>query len=280
MENQVIASSEPPVERRRPDGGNSKKIFWFALILLFVLAGIIGAYFLGQNSQKSASPTPTPELPSEGVTETETPTPTTIASISGTITPTKKLSPTPKLSLTPTPAIKTKILGSSAELDGFRSSNNGGNNTLDIRTGRNINLVTRGFVSFDISDIPTGATIKEATLRLYQAKIIGNPYAVGGIIKIDHLTYGDSLDSSDYGMAALSSSFATLTGNATIEWKDASVTDRLKDDIANARSRSQYRIHFQTETTGGDTTGDFANFESMDNSLTTGNTPQLVVKYY
>ena len=66
----------------------------------------------------------------------------------------------------------------------------------------------------------------------------------------------------------------------TIEWKEADVTDALKDDISNARSRSQFRIHFQTENTGGDAEGDFAYFEATENTRKTGNSPQLVVKYY
>ena len=135
-------------------------------------------------------------------------------------------------------------------------------------------------MSFDISDVPSNADIKEATLRLYQAKIIGNPYGVGGSIKIDHLTYGDTLDNADYGAAALSSSFITLTNNAVVEWKDANVTDAVRDDLTNARSRSQFRIHFQIENTGGNVNGDFAYFEASENIMSTGNTPQLVVKYY
>src|SRR4030042_1973423 len=125
----------------------------------------------------------------------------------------------------------------------------------------------RGFVSFDISDIPSGATISEATLRLYQVKTEGNPYgvSVGGKLNIDHLTYGDSLDNSDYAMAALTSNFVVLTNNSVVEWKDANVKTELKDDISNARSRSQYRIHFETENVGGDSTGDFAYFESSEN---------------
>ncbi len=284
MDNQVFTSQRSQlVENRKSDQEGSKKIILILVIIFVLVLGIVGAYFLGIKSQgNSSSLTPTPELVEASPTITETLTPTIAsATISGTIVPTKKLSITPKQSLTPTPNIRTKIISASANLDGFRSSNNGGNESVDIRAGRNVNLVTRGFVSFDLGDIPSGAVITDATLRLYQGKVpTGDPYTAGGSIKVDHLTYGDSLDNSDYGMAALSSSFVTLTNNAALEWKDANVTDRLKDDISNARSRSQYRIHFQIETTGGDVTGDFAYFESAENYLHTGNTPQLVVKYY
>jgi hypothetical protein len=280
MENQVVPSSNAPLVEPRKNSEKIKRILVGVILLLIVAAVSVSAYLYGKRSNGTATEvTPTPM--SEEMFATDTPTPeTSSASVSGTITPTKKPTVTPKPTLTPTPDIKTKILDSDPELDGFRSSNNGGNNSLEIRAGRNIYLVTRGFVSFDLSDMPSGVTISEATLRLYQNKTIGNPYGVGGELKVDHLTYGDSLDSNDYGLAALSSSFTTLTSNAVKEWKDANVTDMVKDDIANARSLSQYRIHFQIESTGGDATGDFVYFESADNSMGTGNTPQLVIKYY
>lgn len=248
------------------------------VIILLLFVGI--SYFLGtrQNAtDQTQSPTPT-QISKESPTpsEAEKISPTT----TGVISPTKKPTPTKSPTSTPTPTVKTKIISSTAAIDGFRSSNGGGNNGLEVRAGRNIYLVSRGFVSFELSGIPTGATVTEATLRLYQAKIIGNPYGVGGSVKVDHLTYGDSLDDADYSAAALSSSFTTLTGNATLEWKDANVTDRVKDDFANGRSKSQFRVHFQIENTGGDATGDFAYFEAPENSQNTGNTPQLVVKYY
>ena len=280
MENQVVSSSNAPLVEPRKNSEKIKRVLLAVVLLLIVSAVSVSAYLYGKRTNQSMSEgTPTPMA--DDFFATETPShETNEASISGTITPTKKPSVTPKTTLTPTPDIKTKILDSNASLDGFRSSNNGGNNSVEIRAGRNVNLVTRGFVSFDLGDIPSGATITEASLRLYQNEIKGNPYGVGGALKIDHLTYGDSLDSSDYGLAALSSSFTTLTSNAVKEWKDASVTDMVKDDVANARSRSQYRIHFQIESTGGDVNGDFAYFESADNNMGTGNKPQLVVKYY
>jgi len=276
-EEQVVVAPENQEEtpKEKPSNGSPVgKILLFSILGLLVLGAVGGgAYFLGARKGGTAEVTPTPSL---FPTSTPTPTEEPVATITGTITPTKKPTATP----TPTPTTTTKIISSNASLDGFRSSNGGGNATLEIRAGRNINLVTRGFVSFDLSEIPSGATIKEATLRLYQKKIVGNPHGVGGSLKIDHLVYGDGLDDTDYSAPALSSSFATLTSNATVEWKDVNVTDRVKDDVANARSRSQFRIHFSIENTGGDVMGDFTYFEAAENSPEpTGNTPQLVVKY-
>ena len=277
MEEQVITPQEKVTEVKELSSGK-KVLIILGGILLIVGVGA-GSYFLG-NKGKSQDTSILSPTPADLISETPTTTPTPEINISGTISPTKKPTVTPKPTLTPTPVVKQKTLSSNTSLDGFQSSNGGGNKTLEIRAGRNVNLVTRGFVSFDLSEIPAGAVIKEVNLRLYQAKIIGNPYGVGGSLKIDHINFGDSLDNPDYGLAALSSSFITLTSNNVIEWKDAIVTDQVKDDLANARSRSQFRIHFQTENTGGDVTGDFAYFEAAENNMATGNSPQLVVKYY
>lgn len=274
---QIISSHESENSK------SSNKKLVLIIVLLVLTVGTIGgvAFLLGTKTSNEAASTqtdlsPTPELTEISAQNSPSPTPEPTKKV----TPTLKVSPTLTPTPTPTPILKTKILSSNANLDGFRSSNGGGNSTKEIRAGRNESLVTRGFVSFGITEIPTGAKIQSATLRLYQVDVIGNPYAVGGSIKVDHLTYGDSLDNSDYASSALSSGFVTLTNNATKEWKDADVTEKIKDDVANARSTSQYRIHFQTETVGGDVNGDFAYFEAKDNNQNSGNTPQLVIKYH
>jgi len=241
--------------------------------LFFVLLIIVGAgaFFFG--SRKVLAPSPSPTATPE---ETLTPFPSPEGSITPSPKPTKTPSPTPSA----TPATETKTISSTASMDGFQSSNGGGNPAIEIRAGRNVNLVMRGFANFDLPAELTGKTIEKATLRLYQTKVIGNPYSVGSTLKVDHLDYGSSFENADYSVASLSSSFGTLTSNAAVEWKDLDVTDQVKTDLSAGRTHSQYRLHFAIETIGGDVTGDFAYFESAENYGGTGNTPQLVVKYH
>jgi len=236
----------------------------FVLLLLLVGGGL---FFLGLISKnKPQEPSPTPTL---AATSTPTQAPTDIP------TPTPKGSPTPTQS--PTPASQTMTITSTATLDGWRASNNGGNNTWYIQIGRNATLTERGFVSFDISSIPAGKTIEQATLRLYQGEIVGTPYGSGGNLIVDSLDYGDSLGNEDLNAAAISSNIGTLSPNAVVEWKDLIITNALKADITAGRTRSQYRLRFTTEGTGADA---WARFESADNYMGTGNLPQLVVKYH
>lgn len=268
---------EPDYQPPAPQPGNKSKgsmatgqkilIIGGAALVLAILAAV--AYIMGKNTNTQTDElSPTPTL-FQGTT------PTSVPLATNTPTPIATVSATP----TTTPVPKSKTINSDANLDGFRSSNGGGNDSVDIRAGRNTNLVTRGFVTFDLSSLPAGAKVQKATLKLYQTKTIGSPYSVGGNLKLDHLTYGDSLGNEDYASAALLSSFATLTDSSTNEWKDIVVTQAVKNDTDNARSTSQFRIHFTTEVKGGDVTGDFAYFESAENTEGTGNIPELVVEY-
>lgn len=268
---------ESPAKEPAPKKVKNQKIIIVAIIgLVIIIALIFGAIFLRFRQ---------PTAPAEELTPTPTmePTPTSEPSPSPTLTPTKKPTPTPTLTPTPTPTpvpTEEQTLKSTSSLDGFRSSNAGGNATIEVRSGRNENLITRGFVSFDLTALPSGITVEKATLKLYQTSIIGNPYGVGGNLKVDHLDYGDSLANDDYNRASLSSNIGTLSSNANVEWKELEVTDRVRDDLNNSRIRSQFRLHFTTENIGGDVTGDFAYFESGDNSTGTSNLPQLVIRYH
>jgi hypothetical protein len=272
----IFPAQDPPPPHRPSDNENSagKKIVYGFLVVLVLFAIGSVSFIIGRQdkSAKLASISPTPQVLSAPTAYNAAPTTTLTV-------PTTNVTPTLLVTPSPTSAPVSKVLTSQASLDGFRSSNNGGNSGLDIRAGRNVNLTTRGFVSFSLATLPSGANIVQATLRLYQVKVVGSPYTAGGILKVDHLNYGDSLDSTDHSVAALLSGFASLSSTPAKEWKEVDVTVEVKDDIDAARSRSQYRLHFVTETTGGDVTGDFVYFESADNSEGTGNTPQLVIKY-
>src|SRR5258706_1038873 len=218
--------------------GNTPLMIVIVVVIVIAILALVymfwGKNFMN-NSSSLGSPTPaTVIVPTVNPFATVTPTPK--ATKPPTATPVK--TPTP----TPTPASQQITLNSNGTLDGFRASNNGGNNALEIRAGRNSTLIERGFVSFDVPSTLNGKTIETATLRLFQRTIIGTPYTDLGSLVVDHLDYGNSLDGADYSASSLSASFGTLTNNAVQEWKDLNVKDMLKDDLTNSRQRSQYRI--------------------------------------
>lgn len=278
MEDQIVSSSDE-------NGGESSNFLKYALLTLGGILALVlvggGSYMLGARTARIETQSTT----TESVARLPTARPNTLgietdlendetASISASPSANSRISPTP------TPLSKSKILPSTAKLDGYRVSTGSGSLNSEIRAGRNSSAVTRGFVTFDLKSLPAGAKVVSATLRMYQTKIVGNPYIAGGGLKLDHLTYGDALDSTDYSLAALLNQFAILGKTPKLEWKEVDVTQAVKNDVANARSSSQFRIRFMTEVAGGTEMGDFVYFESAEDSQKTGNVPQLLVKYY
>jgi hypothetical protein len=200
------------------------------------------------------------------------PTPEPTAQPTASVTPTN--SPLPTTTNIPTPG---KIISSQSNLDGYQSSNGSGSTTAEIKIGRNNTSISRGFLSFDLSQIPESSILDKATLRMYQQGIIGSPYISGTELKIDQLNYGSTFESSDYSTSSISSSFTSLSTNTSPGWRDIDVTQNIKGDKTADRPRAQFRVHFALEQLGGSSTGDYVLFESGDNTLKTGNTPQLVV---
>jgi hypothetical protein len=185
------------------------------------------------------------------------------------------------------PADVTVTLYSQAALDGFRANNGGGNTSVDIRMGNgamvgspSFELVTRGFMSFDLSGIPAGASIQSIELRFFQTQLQGNPYGKLGNPLLKHVVYGSSLENADFDTPELHS--ATLAPHTSPgQWYTITSTiiaDWINQDLVAGRTRFQMRLQFATET-DGDGLQDSVSFESGDNHFGTGNLPQLTITY-
>lgn len=262
-----------------PKKSSSKGMVLSFLVFFALIALVGGSYYIGRTSVKGVK-TEAPVSLSREVNQIVE----TSASPSTTPTPlvTQTGSPSPTLKGSPTPSTfsKTLLLKSKSDLEGFTGSASPPSITEDIQFGKKSGTIVRGFVAFDLTAVPQGTKVGKAMLRLYQVEVKGYPFSDLGAMKIDHLNYGDSLDTSDYALAALSSSFATLPQSGASSWKEIDVTGKLKDDIANARSFSQYRLHFSVEKAGNGSQDDATiHFESSRNTHKTGNSPQLVVSY-
>jgi len=246
------------------------------VVFLVVVGVAIGAYRYGKRTPVTMVPNPLASatiVPSPSLELSPSPNASVLPSKKPSPSPTPKPSVTPSPNPSPTPVSQSLTLNSTASLDGWRASNNGSNTDyLYIQAGHNATLTTRGFVSFDISSIPAGATIEQATLKLYQTEVVGIPYTSSLIV--DHVNYGSSWSATPYDGSPLANNIGTLTNNATVEWKDLVVTSSVVEDRTNSRTRAQFAIRFATETTGTDA---WARFVSADGS---GNPPRLVVSYH
>jgi len=276
-------------------------IFFSSLI---ILACLVMTFFLAFNYGRKSIPTTTTYPANyQKIYPTSFPKifPTSFPKISQTVSPTASSiasptiasSPIPTLSVTPKPTgsifniaplkifqpSETQILKSNATLDGYRSSNNGGSNTLEIWVGRNNVASFRGFVSFDLKSLPSNITIEKATIKMYQMGIVGKPYVIGGNVVVDHLNYGTSLESSDYDRVAIKMHIGVLSNNDVLEVKNLEVTDSVRNDLYYNRGRSQYRLRFATETVGGNSSGDITYFDPEENLYQNHQPPQLEITF-
>lgn len=176
------------------------------------------------------------------------------------------------------PAPVTVVLRSSTLLDGYVFDGGVAELGNHIYVGDvTANTSVRGFVSFDLTPLPAGATVTSATLSMYQWVVIGTPYAVLGSQLVDHLDFGATLDPGDFALAALSSGFDTLASDDTIGPKLLSVTAQVVADLTAARVRSQFRIRFAVAT-DTDASEDSCSFRRAD-ATTASEVPTLSVTY-
>jgi hypothetical protein len=135
----------------------------------------------------------------------------------------------------------------------------------------------RGFVRFDLSAIPAGATVLSAVLHLYQGDIDGVPYGLGSV-RVDHIDVGAALDAGDHFAAAIALDIGVLSTDNVLEWKTLDVTAAVAADVAGVSPTSDFRLRFPVGT-DGDGVLDTAMFEDAEGHLATGLFPTLSVTY-
>jgi hypothetical protein len=180
----------------------------------------------------------------------------------------------------------TVVLESEGPLDGYWSNDNRGSTRHDILAANaefnpaGVEVVWRGFMSFDLSAIPWPRSIQAAELRFFQVRVGGNPYGKLGRLVLEHVAYGARLDDAAFHQAPMD----TLVLNPQTQRKTWYVVAAPKlrqwiaQDIASGRGRFQVRIRWERET-DGDGEEDWASIESPENFFGTGNEPRLTVTY-
>jgi hypothetical protein len=135
-------------------------------------------------------------------------------------------------------------------------------------------------MSFDLSSVPRGASIRSAELRFFQVKVEGAPYRKLGNLILDHVDYGSQLSRAAYDTPALGSA-----GLAPVQspgaWYSLSgqpITTWISQDLTSGRGRLQLRLRWLEEK-DGDELEDYASMEPGNNYFGTGNLPVLIVSY-
>jgi hypothetical protein len=141
----------------------------------------------------------------------------------------------------------------------------------------------RGFVTFDLSGVPSKAHVRKATLTMTQCFVTGAPYTNHGNVILDHLLFTKA-DTSIFGLSALASNVATLSTDSTRGPKSATVTSSVSDDITASRTTAQFRVRWSTGDSNNDGNNDYVAFNTdslMSNGCTwaAGASPRLLVQY-
>jgi len=105
--------------------------------------------------------------------------------------------------------------------------------------------------SFDLSELPAGAILQSATLRVWLSDTVGRPFTVLGNLVVDHVDLGSGLDVTDYAGGTLESNIGTLaSGSAASQlgYRNLGVVSQVRSDIAAGRTRSDFRLRFAVDT--------------------------------
>jgi len=129
-------------------------------------------------------------------------------------------------------------------------------NSLEIRYGRNAFgdpgiIEVRGVASFQIPPLPMGYHITSVEFQAYCQWYLDNSndwvwphyYSYPYQVMIDHIQF-QAISPEVFGQIALESDIVVLQDSAFIGWVGAYVTNSYIDDLQQARTYSQYRLHF------------------------------------
>jgi len=182
-----------------------------------------------------------------------------------------------------TPAGTTDTIYATASLDGWVTKGGqavtagGGPYAGQLSpASADTSISSRQFYSFDMS-IPITAHLLSARLELYQANVVGDPYAALGNLMLDHVAYGGALTASAYSLSALNTPI-TFSTNANYAVKTAIITSWVQNDIDNARNRTQVRLRFVSEF-GAIPINETTQFSDAELSCCAGIPPRLIVSW-
>ncbi|MGE5551145.1 MAG: DNRLRE domain-containing protein [Bacteroidota bacterium] len=140
------------------------------------------------------------------------------------------------------------------------------------------NTAYRSFVSF-LLDIPPGATIDSAVLRVYYGHLADpthDPFSTLGPVLADHVEYGGTLTTAAYDQPALAA-LGIFSAVAPADFVELDVTACVRADLTASRPRSQFRLRHQNDT-NADENWDMSLWESGD-AVNAARRPQLIVTY-
>ncbi len=136
-------------------------------------------------------------------------------------------------------------------------TSSGGTSSTTVAAGDTAtNEGSEGFLSFDMSSIPSNATIQSATLKLLGGgNVRGNPFASLGCLRAYVQNYG-TVDASDFVAPGVSGGFAQWcsAGELSSDYSGSSLVTVVQNAVGTSRFR--IRLQFRDVLTDGDATID------------------------
>jgi len=111
------------------------------------------------------------------------------------------------------------------------------------------NRARQAFLSFDISEIPTGATIKSASLDLSGGDELGEPFVGLGVMRVYDDSYG-TLDGGDFTSGFPGGEMHTCYSRPLGPFTSSGLVNGLQGRVDAGASRFQVRLQFQKHTEG------------------------------
>ena len=104
-------------------------------------------------------------------------------------------------------------------------------------------MLATGCFSFDITAIPAGATLVDATLTIHVTSSVGDPFAQHGPMQVHYLPYGDDLANAPTTIIVNPPDWSTVSpSTVTSGPKMAGVKPILDRAIADGMTRCQVQV--------------------------------------
>ena len=135
----------------------------------------------------------------------------------------------------------------------------------------------QAYFSFDLADVPKTATIKSATLWLYQEAPFGLPYASYGHTVLDHMWYDPPFDDL-LDKPAMVEAFEVLSTDGTEGFRKIDVTEQVMNDHDGGHAYFQVRARHIIGIFDFNGQDDYTKWSSADHPVEAQH-PVLVVTY-
>jgi hypothetical protein len=141
----------------------------------------------------------------------------------------------------------------------------------------------RAFFSFDLAEIPAGASIVSAEFTVRQTNIQGDPFGLMQALIADHIEMGAVFTSQAYAQFTLETILdpggtpTVLSDTAGLGPRSMDVTTQVQNDLDAGRARSQFRVRGAVDDPDNDDVSDLVVFSDGADDASTA--PSLRVLY-